>query len=48
VDTNPDIMTAYGVMGLPTLILYREGEVVAQISGYRPKEMVLRALASYL
>jgi len=48
VDTNPDIMTAYEVMGLPTLILYRGGEVAARVSGYRPKEMILRALASYL
>jgi thioredoxin 1 len=43
-DENPDIVTRYGVMGFPTLNLYRDGEVVRQIVGAKPKRALLAAL----
>jgi thioredoxin 1 len=36
VDANPDVMERYGVMGLPTLILFQGGSPVKRIVGYTP------------
>ncbi|WP_368407020.1 thioredoxin family protein [Actinomadura sp. NAK00032] len=43
-DEHPDIVSRYGVMGFPTLNLYRDGEVVRQIVGAKPKRQLLAAL----
>jgi thioredoxin 1 len=39
-DQNPGIMMQYGVMGLPTLILFKSGEVKERITGYAPKDKI--------
>lgn len=42
-DANPKTSLAYKVMSMPTLIVFRGGEVVASAVGNRPK-MALRQL----
>jgi thioredoxin 1 len=37
VDENPSIPGQYGVRGIPTLILFKEGKVLDQIVGSVPK-----------
>ncbi len=37
VDENEDIMTKYGIRGVPTLMLFKGGEVVASKSGAMSK-----------
>jgi thioredoxin len=44
VDENPKIAQNYGVLQIPTLNVYKDGEVVKQIIGARPKSMLLREL----
>jgi thioredoxin 1 len=48
VDENPNTTRAYGVMGMPTLALFIDGEVVTTIVGARPRAMILKALEPYL
>ena len=48
VDGNERVANRYGVMGFPTLILFRDGEPVKQIIGARPKARLLRELEPYL
>jgi thioredoxin 1 len=43
-DVNPNTMMAYGVMGIPTLILFKGGEIVERITGFMPKERLLERL----
>ncbi|MEV0145539.1 MULTISPECIES: thioredoxin [unclassified Nonomuraea] len=43
-DENPDIMTRYGVLSLPTLLLFENGEPVRQVIGARPKRMLVNDL----
>lgn len=45
VDENPETQARYGVQSLPTLILYRDGQLVAQFIGARPKATLLCDLA---
>jgi len=37
VDANPDVSQAYGVHGIPTLILFVDGQEVNRFVGYMPK-----------
>jgi len=38
VDENPFTAQRYQVMGIPTLILFKDGEPVERIVGYLPKD----------
>ncbi|WP_435877700.1 thioredoxin [Streptosporangium saharense] len=44
VDAYPKIAGQYGVLQIPTLNVYKGGEVVKQIIGAKPKSMLLREL----
>ena len=48
VDDCPDLAMKFGVMSIPTLILFKDGKIVDQSVGYMPKnelaEMVNKAL----
>ncbi len=46
-DENPDATRRYGVMSLPTLLVFRGGEVVGSLVGARPKSQLRRALEPY-
>ncbi|MGR6913717.1 thioredoxin [[Actinomadura] parvosata] len=43
-DENPEIMARYGVMGIPTLILFENGEPAKQVVGAKPKRMLVSEL----
>ena len=47
-DENPRTARAYRVMSLPTLLVFRGGEVVASIVGARPKAHLREALVAHL
>jgi thioredoxin 1 len=35
-DANQNILMAYGIMGIPTLMLFKNGEVAERIVGFMP------------
>ena len=41
VDTNPNTPIMYNVMGVPSLILFKNGDVAARITGFRPKKQLV-------
>jgi thioredoxin 1 len=47
-DAKPDAVVAYGAMSLPTIKVFRDGEVVGTLIGARPKPAFEAALAPYL
>ena len=47
-DANPDVVMNYGVMGLPTLILFKNGEPVARITGYQTKDRIVKQIQPHL
>ncbi|WP_027001323.1 thioredoxin [Hugenholtzia roseola] len=36
VDKNPSAAAAYGVRGIPTFVLFKEGKIINRKSGYMP------------
>lgn len=48
VDKNPLTAATHGVLGMPTMLLFKQGKVVAQIVGARPRTMILRTLEPHL
>jgi thioredoxin 1 len=48
VDVNPVTVMAYGVLSMPTLALFVNGEIVAQLVGAKPRTMIMRELEPHL
>ena len=47
-DTNQDVLMRYNIMGIPTLILFKDGEPVERITGFQPKEKIAAKLLPHL
>lgn len=41
VDDHSDIAMQYGVMGVPTLILFVKGQPAQRLTGYQPKDRII-------
>ena len=37
IDDNPEIATRYGIMSIPTVILFKGGEILSRTVGLQPK-----------
>lgn len=47
-DQNPNLLTKYGVLGIPTLMLFRGGEIKERLTGYQPKERLVGKLNPHI
>lgn len=48
VDNNPEISTKYGIRSIPSLLIFKNGEVVDQIVGAVPKAQLKKQLEAQL
>jgi len=48
VDDSPDVAMNYQVMGVPTLMLFKNGEPVERVTGYQPKDRLEKKFSPYL
>ena len=48
VDDNPAVAQRYGIMNIPTLGVFKDGRVVKEIVGAKPKSALIRELADFL
>lgn len=48
IDHNVQTTMQYGVMGIPTLILFKGGEAVERITGYQQKPKLLEKIKKHL
>jgi len=44
VDDNPETARRYGVMSIPTLIVFKDGQEKARVVGARGKDAILREI----
>jgi thioredoxin 1 len=48
VDNNPDTAMKYGIRSIPTLLLFKGGEIVDQIIGAVPKSIMASKIDKHL
>ncbi len=48
VDQNRSLAQKYGIMGLPTMVIFVNGSQVKKFSGFMPKEKLKSILQQYL
>lgn len=44
VDEQPELAGKFGVMGIPTLVVIKNGKITNQATGARPKDQILALL----
>ena len=44
VDEQPELASAFQVMSIPTLVAIKDGKIVSQATGARPKKQILSLL----
>ena len=44
VDKQPELANRYGIMSIPTLLVFKNGEITNKKIGYMPKEKILEML----
>lgn len=48
VDESSDIAQNYGIMSVPTVILFKKGQAIERFSGFLPKDRVIGKLGPHL
>ena len=48
IDSNPTVPGRYGIRSIPTLMVFKGGEVVARIVGARPKDAIMAEVIPHL
>lgn len=48
VDNNPGVASKYGIRSIPTLLIFKNGEVADQIIGAVPKQQIISRLEAHL
>ncbi|MDD5337849.1 MAG: thioredoxin [Dehalococcoidales bacterium] len=48
VDDNAGIASKYGVMSIPTLIIFKDGQPVSNLVGFRPKPELKKSIDTAL
>ena len=47
VDDNPSVAMQYMVMGVPTLMLFKDGQPVERVTGYQPKDRLSKKFSPH-
>ena len=48
VDNNQEVSVQYGIRNIPTLLIFKNGEVVDKIVGVNPKSVIAEKLSAHL
>ncbi|MCH5584510.1 thioredoxin [Shimazuella sp. AN120528] len=48
VDNNPESASRFGVMSIPTLMVFQNGEMKSKLVGLQPKEQLIQWLGEYM
>jgi thioredoxin 1 len=48
VDENPSTAQRFGVMGIPTLILFKDGQETARVVGAKGKDAILKEIDPHI
>jgi len=46
-DQNPGILLKYNVLGIPTLLLFKDGDLVERLSGFHKRDKLIAKLSPH-
>jgi thioredoxin 1 len=46
IDDNPKTAQSYGIMSIPTLVLFKNGEAASRVVGVKPKQQLVQWITS--
>ena len=47
-DENPAVLNQYGILGIPTLMLFKDGKMQERMTGFQSKEKLVAKLSPHL
>ena len=47
-DQNPNVVMQYGIMGIPTIMMFKGGKMVERTSGYQPKDKLVSKMGQHI
>ncbi len=47
-DENPNVLMQYGILGIPTLMFFKDGKLAERMTGYQPKDKLKAKLLPHL
>jgi len=47
-DQNPNVLMQFGIMGIPTIILFKDGKPAERVTGYQPKDKLVSRFLSHI
>lgn len=47
-DQNPNVLMQHGIMGIPTIMLFKGGKVVERVTGYQPKDKLVGRMSPHI
>jgi thioredoxin 1 len=47
-DQNPNVLMQYGIMGIPTIMMFKDGQMVERVTGYQPKDKLINKMGVHL
>ncbi|CUM99045.1 thioredoxin [Turicibacter sanguinis] len=48
IDVNPETAKEYGVMSIPNLLIFKDGELADRLLGFKPKQTLQQWINNYL
>lgn len=46
-DQNPNVLMKYGIMGIPTIMMFKGGTVAERVTGYQPKDKLVSKMSPH-
>ena len=46
-DQNPEVLMQYGIMGIPTVMLFKGGTLLERTTGYQPKDKLVSKMSPH-
>lgn len=47
-DENPNVLMQFGILGIPTLMFFKGGQLAERVTGYLPKDKLVAKLKPHL
>jgi thioredoxin 1 len=47
-DQNPNVLMQYGIMGIPTVMMFKGGQMVERTTGYQPKDKLVSKMGQHI